>query len=388
MAYEPSIRAYLPVNRNSAMTGAHIASQMNRSILERQKFEELKRQSALEAGQKSQTQAALGGYLGGREGELATSGVSMGDIKGAQGILTTNREAAQAQIQEEEAKRTEYLARGAYDILQAPKELQAQMHDEFIAKGIQGGMLPEEASADIGQFGDDDIEEMQQLVRGGQKFGDVVPTTEQSRKAGLDERKIELEEKKFGQTVKEFDQKLKTGGLEPKEAFDRETKLRKEFTNLSGEFIKQRDAFGRVEASAVDPSAAGDLALIFNYMKVLDPGSTVREGEFATAQNSGSVPDRAIAAYNKVLAGERLSSTQRNDFVKRADKLFKSAERHHNRRTDQYKGIAKRAGVNPEQVLVELGLVQEGGSQEQAAEQSKVINGKTYIQQDGKWFEQ
>ncbi len=172
----------------------------------------------------------------------------------------------------------------------------------------------------------------------------------------LQERKQAFEEKKFNQTVREFDEKTKRGGLDIKETFDITQKLRKEFTGLSGEFVKQRDAFGRVQASVEDPSAAGDLALIFNFMKVLDPGSTVREGEFATAANSAGVSDRIRAEYNKVSTGERLADKQRNDFAKRARKLFDKAENQHEKRVGQFTGVAERAGLNVEDVLLDLGL--------------------------------
>lgn len=107
--------------------------------------------------------------------------------------------------------------------------------------------------------------------------------------------------------------------------FNKANKLSKFHYDQSKEFIKQRNAYDRVSASAIDPSPAGDLALIFNYMKVLDPGSTVREGEFATAQNSGSVDDRTRSLYNRIVSGQRLSEDQRKDFVDRSGKLFGKA---------------------------------------------------------------
>lgn len=104
-------------------------------------------------------------------------------------------------------------------------------------------------------------------------------------------------------------------------AFEITKKLRDEFNERTKEFQSVNSATQRVLDSAKSPSAAGDLALIFNYMKVLDPGSTVREGEFATAQNSSGIPERLRARYNSIVNGERLSDKQRNDFVSRAMKL-------------------------------------------------------------------
>ena len=152
----------------------------------------------------------------------------------------------------------------------------------------------------------------------------------------------------------------------PMSDFTDAKKLRDEFVKQSGDFVKVRDAYNRIEASAQDPSAAGDLALIFNYMKVLDPGSTVREGEFATAQNSGGVPERARAAYNKVLRGERLAPTQRQDFVSRAGDLFNAQNRSHQQRVGEYERLAGRFNIAPEDVIVDMNRVQQRAEPTQA----------------------
>lgn len=135
-------------------------------------------------------------------------------------------------------------------------------------------------------------------------------------------------------------------------AFDNAAKLRGEFNAQSKEFRGVADSYQRIVDSAKDPSAAGDLSLIFNYMKVLDPGSTVREGEFATAQQAGSVPARIVAQYNKLLSGERLAPEQRADFVDRATRLYKGQEARFNSGVrDRYEGLARRYGLDPAEVL-------------------------------------
>jgi hypothetical protein len=136
------------------------------------------------------------------------------------------------------------------------------------------------------------------------------------------------------------------------ELFDVASKLRGEYNSQSKEFVGVANAYQRIKDSSTDPSAAGDLALIFNYMKVLDPGSTVREGEFATAQNAGSVPARIWAQYNKIMSGERLAPDQRNDFVSRATKLYQGAEaRWDSGIKTRYESLAKRYGLDPAEVL-------------------------------------
>lgn len=141
------------------------------------------------------------------------------------------------------------------------------------------------------------------------------------------------------------------GKADANTTFTQEGALRDDFTKLSKTFLDVRDAYSRVKVSAKNPSAAGDLALVFNYMKMLDPGSTVREGEFATAQNSAGIPDRVRAMYNKSVSGERLADTTRNDFVTRSSMLYERQLKNHKKLEDQFKGLAKKYSLNKERIV-------------------------------------
>ena len=130
------------------------------------------------------------------------------------------------------------------------------------------------------------------------------------------------------------------------------SKLRKEFRDETAVFKDQQASFGRVVESARDPSAAGDLALIFNYMKILDPGSTVREGEFATAQNAAGVPSRIRARFNNLMKGERLEPEQRADFVDRAARLYRDAAEDFESTAGEYRALAESEGFDPDKVIL------------------------------------
>lgn len=146
----------------------------------------------------------------------------------------------------------------------------------------------------------------------------------------------------------------KIKGESDEKTFNRSQKLRKEFISSAGEFVKTRDSFARVQASASDPSAAGDLALIFNFMKVLDPGSVVRESEFATAQNAAGIPERVRAQFNRLQEGERLTPKTRKDFVTRAGKLFNKQVNSHGKRVNEFKRLSKEFNVPSSGVIVDL----------------------------------
>ena len=137
------------------------------------------------------------------------------------------------------------------------------------------------------------------------------------------------------------------------QAFDDSAKLRNEFINQSKDFKQVRDSYERIYESAQKPSAAGDLALIFNYMKMLDPGSTVREGEFANAQNAAGIPERVAAMYNNVIAGERLTDNTRADFLSRSDSMYEAQLRGQSQLEEVYKGLAQRSGFSPDNVVID-----------------------------------
>ena len=136
--------------------------------------------------------------------------------------------------------------------------------------------------------------------------------------------------------------------------FKDEQGLRKEFLDITKPFRTVRDSFARVQASSKEPSAAGDLALIFNYMKMLDPGSVVRESEFAQAAATGAWGERFKAAGLRMLEGERLSPVMRKDFVSRAGSLMKRQKAQFGRNREEYTRLAKEYEIPPSRVIVEL----------------------------------
>lgn len=100
--------------------------------------------------------------------------------------------------------------------------------------------------------------------------------------------------------------------------FNQANTMWQRFAQQTGEHSSTALNYRKLLASANDPSPAGDVAMIFAFMKMIDPGSVVRESEFATAANTGSIPTRVWSLYNRIVTGERLTVTQRADFAKQA----------------------------------------------------------------------
>lgn len=141
-----------------------------------------------------------------------------------------------------------------------------------------------------------------------------------------------------------------------------EETLRKEVSNTTKDYRTVREASASLEALSKNPSAASDIAIIFSFMKILDPQSVVREGEFATAQNAAGVPDRVVNVYNRILSGQRLNDNQRNDFLTQARSLAQTQSQQYQRVIDQYRDTAQRLRVDPRNVILDQELLSPPGT--------------------------
>ena len=130
-----------------------------------------------------------------------------------------------------------------------------------------------------------------------------------------------------------------------------EKDFRKEYSDQTKGYQDVKEAYSRVLASG--DTAVGDLSLIFGYMKMLDPGSVVREGEFATAQNAAGVPERIMNIYNKIISGERLSESQRKAFKGQAKTLFSQAQNREKTVRTGISRMAERYGLDTQNIFYE-----------------------------------
>lgn len=146
-----------------------------------------------------------------------------------------------------------------------------------------------------------------------------------------------------------------------------EKKLRTEYINLdqSKEYRTVQGAYRNIvsseKMSRSGAPAAGDMSLIFSFMKLLDPNSVVRETEYANAAKAAGMPDRIVASIARVVSGDILAPDQRKEFVKVAKSIFKQREESQGFLADQYKTLAKESGLRPEAVVIDLKTPDEEG---------------------------
>lgn len=138
-----------------------------------------------------------------------------------------------------------------------------------------------------------------------------------------------------------------------KNNFKKQTDIRKEYDKASNDTFEAIRGFKKVEnaANSKNPTGAEDVALVFGFMKTIDPESVVREGEFATAENTSGVPDRVRVAYNKLLNGDRLSPEQRSNFVSAARNQLRGQLELQKLTDDRYADIAQSGGLDVERII-------------------------------------
>lgn len=145
------------------------------------------------------------------------------------------------------------------------------------------------------------------------------------------------------------------GGIDNK-TFDNISGLRKEFQGVTKEFGAVRDAYGRIKATSGAATPAGDISMIYAYMKMLDPTSVVRESEFSIAQNARPLLDRMGLSWDAVKSawqGQKLQPEVRRDFLNQASSLYKQQLDQYESTKKQYGGLAQRFGFDPALVLMD-----------------------------------
>lgn len=146
--------------------------------------------------------------------------------------------------------------------------------------------------------------------------------------------------KKFGQTSQDV--------------FKQTNDLRKDYISTPEvkAFNEMKSAYGQITAGLNAVSAAGDLTAATKFMKLLDPGSVVRESELYIAMDATGVIDKATNYYSRLSRGEKLTPSQREDFRNIATQLYKAAENTKLSYDKQYEDIAKSNNLDPSKVIV------------------------------------
>jgi hypothetical protein len=136
--------------------------------------------------------------------------------------------------------------------------------------------------------------------------------------------------------------------------------LRKEFSGLDA--VKSFEPVARQYANIVSSASTSygsdgtgtgpaDIALVFSYMKLIDPTSSVQQGEQANAANAGGVPARVWGYYNSLRGEGTMDQETRDQFVAAATDIYNNAKTPYDTAVEYYTGLSSQLGYDPTQVI-------------------------------------
>lgn len=166
-----------------------------------------------------------------------------------------------------------------------------------------------------------------------------------------------------------------------------EMKLGDDWRNQSKDFKSVTDAYSQINATlgSASTSPAATLAAATKFMKMLDPGSVVRESELGMALNSSGVFDRATNYFSTLQSGKKLTDTQVADFKAITKQIYGAAQGVQRQVDANYKTQAETYGLRPEVIIQNLGQNDKAGKPLPANPSAQtLIKDQTYTLPNGK----
>jgi len=128
--------------------------------------------------------------------------------------------------------------------------------------------------------------------------------------------------------------------------------LRDDYRKDSSNFVEISRQARIIQDSLKDDSAAGTLASATAFMKMLDPGSVVRESELAMAMKTNGALDRMGNYINVIQSGKVLTAQQKADFAKLVKSYSEASNEAQRNLNKKYSQIASEYGLDPKRIAV------------------------------------
>jgi len=138
-----------------------------------------------------------------------------------------------------------------------------------------------------------------------------------------------------------------------KEGFKNEFDLSKEFKNepVYKDFQGMKGALSAVQESLKKENPIGDVAAATKIMKLLDPGSVVRESELGIAMAASGKLDRISNYVDMWKKGTLLTPTQRAEFGALANELYNASARAYNDKRGEYAAFGAKYKIDANTAL-------------------------------------
>lgn len=159
----------------------------------------------------------------------------------------------------------------------------------------------------------------------------------------------------YGGTFEQFQISQKKAGASNvsvntgQKGYENESKLRNDFKSepIYKDFQDMKSAHAQIKTALTQGTPIADTAAATKIMKLLDPGSVVRESELGMAMAASGKMDRMTNYVQMQMSGQKLTPQQRIDFGKLADELYDAAGQAYNAKRGEYEQFGKTYDLNP-----------------------------------------
>jgi len=140
---------------------------------------------------------------------------------------------------------------------------------------------------------------------------------------------------------------------EGQKGFENEMNLKKMFSQepIYKDFNDMQTAYKQVQSSLKQENPIGDVAAATKIMKLLDPGSVVRESELGIAMAAAGRMDRLQNYVTNWTQGTKLTPTQRQDFGNLATELYAAAGQTYNIKRGEIADLGSKYKLNANTAL-------------------------------------
>lgn len=184
---------------------------------------------------------------------------------------------------------------------------------------------------------------------------------ETQKRTTLEQRRTAVQERELGVRREDIEER-RAERLQQRQTqaesrtFEQENKLRDEYQAQNKSYREVRDAWGRIETTgaATTPTVANDYALIYSFMKMLDPMTGIRDAETRSAVEAGGLPAQTQRWIEWVQGNKVLPDNIRSQFVETGKRLYDQYTRENEASRTYYTDLARQYGLKPERVIQDL----------------------------------
>jgi hypothetical protein len=199
---------------------------------------------------------------------------------------------------------------------------------------------------------------LQRNPEGGLSVAYQAPTKAEKPPSSVQEYQFAVSQGYKG-TFEQYQREMKREGAMKldlgagQKGFENTTRLKSDFRSepVYKAHEEMKAAYGQIASSLAQATPIGDTAAATKIMKLLDPGSVVRESELGMAMAATGLLDRVANYAQNIIKGTKLTPAQRKEFMQLGDALYKASVDEYNKKRGEYKSLGQSYGLNTDVAL-------------------------------------